>query len=98
MADTTLMISNEKGSISFGAGGRLENPEGKTDAEGRFAIELDEEYLIKNNYQVIVFVSLYDPASFSNKLYPLRDDNDILILIELPANPITVDLGEVYVR
>jgi len=98
VADTTLMISNEKTSISVGADSRLENPQGKTDANGRFEIELDEEYLKKNNYQVTVLVSLFSQASFTNKLFPLRDDNGILILIELPTNPVTIDLGDVYVR
>ncbi len=98
VADTTLIISNEEGVLSFGAGGKFENPQGKTDADGRFEIEMDENFLKKHNYKVIVFVSLYNASSFANKLYPLRDDNGILIVIELPTNPILVDLGDVYVR
>ncbi len=97
VADTSLTISNEKGVISFGAGGILENPEGKTDADGRFAIEVDEDYLKKNNYQVIVFAWLKDPGSISSEMYPLRHEDGILTIIELPTNPITVDLGDVYV-
>ena len=98
LADTSLMLSNEERIIIVGANGRIENPQGTTDANGRFEIEINEDFLKKIDYRPTVLVSLFSQTSMSTSFFPMQDKDGIQVVIQYPTTPITVDLGDVYAK
>lgn len=91
VADTSIFITGEEGSISF-ANGILVNPTGKTDSTGKFKVEIPEAFLGEQDYKIMVLVG------FQPKMAPIMTQDGVLVVLTIESVPSENDLGDVLVQ
>jgi len=97
VTDTSIFITGEEGSVVFESGALI-NPTGKTDSAGRFQIDLPDEFLIEQNYKIMVLVDHKEAGNLMSKLVPLTNQDGAYAVFQIENVPSENDLGDVYVQ